>query len=59
MVGLTGLPPGEGGGVQMGSSVMEDKLNDIDNGANTLCECTYLCQTLQSLPGRNSHPLSC
>ena len=29
--------PAEDGGVQMGSSVM-DKLNDIGNGANTLCE---------------------
>ena len=38
VVGLTGLPPAEDGGVQMGSSVMEDRLNDICNGANTLCE---------------------
>ena len=38
VVGLTGLSPAEDGGVQMGSSAMKDKLNDICNGANTLCE---------------------
>ena len=38
MVGLTGLSPAEDEGVQVVSSVMEDILSDIGNGANTLCE---------------------
>ena len=30
--------PAENGGVQVLSSVMKDKFNDIGNGVNTLCE---------------------